>query len=128
MEEVCTPSQEELNVNNGMDELTFTMAKLAKCGVDLSTNEEMTPMATPYTESKLEIHQPLQEKGMSIQELVARHMNVEENMAKMSFEGQHGKLPSLFEVIKEESLNYNKDVTSRSKDELEKITKVEDDA
>ena len=31
-------------------------------------------------------------------------------------------------MIKEESLNYNEDVTSRSKDELEKITKVDDDA
>ena len=65
---------------------------------------------------------------MSIQELVAKHLNEEDNMAKMSFEGQHGKLPSLFEVIKEENLNYNEDVTSRSKDELEKIKKVEDDA
>ena len=85
-------------------------------------------MATSYTQSKFEIHQPLQEKGMSIQELVAKHMNEEENMAKMSFEGQHGRLSSLFEVIKEESLNYNEDVTLRSKDELEKFTTMEDDA
>ena len=66
MEEVYTPPQEELNVNNGVDELAFTMAKLANCGVDLSINEEMTPMITSYTQSKFEIHQPLQEKGMSI--------------------------------------------------------------
>ena len=66
MEEVYTPPQEELNVNNGVDELAFTMAKLAKCGVDLSINEEMTPMATSYTQSKFEMHQPLLEKGMSI--------------------------------------------------------------
>ena len=65
---------------------------------------------------------------MSIQELVAKHMNEGETMVEMSFEGQHESLPPLFEVIKEESLNYNEDVTSRSKDELEKITKVEDDA
>ena len=45
MEEVYTPPQEELNVNNGVDELAFTMAKLTNCGVDLSINEEMTPMA-----------------------------------------------------------------------------------
>ena len=44
IEEVYTPPQEELNVNNGVDELAFTMAKLAKCGVDLSINEEMNPM------------------------------------------------------------------------------------
>ena len=124
IEEVYTPPQEELNVNNGVDELTFTMAKLAKCGVDLSINEEMTPMATPYTESKLEIHQPLQEKGMSIQELVVKHMNEEANRDKMSFEQQHGKLPSLSEVIKEESLIYNEDVTSRSRMNLRKSQKL----
>ena len=65
---------------------------------------------------------------MNIQELVAKHMNVEKNMEKMSFEGQCERLPSLFVVIREEDLNYKEDVTSRSKDELEKITKVEDDA
>ena len=42
MEEVYAPPQEELNVNNGVDELAFTMAKLANCGIDLSINEEMT--------------------------------------------------------------------------------------
>ena len=52
MEEVYTPPQEELNVNNGVDELVF-MAKLAKCRVDLSIYEEMTPMTTPYTQSKI---------------------------------------------------------------------------
>ena len=49
-------------------------------------------------------------------------------MAKMSFKGQQERLPSLFEEIKEESLHYKEDVTSRSKDELENIAKVEDDA
>ena len=42
MEEVHTPPQEELNVKNGVDELAFTMDKLAKCGVDLSIKNEMT--------------------------------------------------------------------------------------
>ena len=42
MEKVHTPPQEELNVKNGVDELAFTMAKLAKCGVDLSIKKEMT--------------------------------------------------------------------------------------
>ena len=41
-------------------------------------------MATSYTQSKFEIHQPLQEKGMNIQELVAKHMNEEEKMKKLS--------------------------------------------
>ena len=101
MVEVYIPLQEELNVNNGVDELAFTMAKLANCGVDLSINEEMTPMATSYTQSKFEIHQPLQEKEMSIQELVAKHMNEEEKMENLSFKGQHESLPSILEVIKE---------------------------
>ena len=68
---------------------------------------------------------------MSIQELVAKHMNEKVNMAKMSFEGQHESLPSILEVIIEKikkGLHYKEDVTSRSKDEHENITKVEDDA
>ena len=68
---------------------------------------------------------------MSIQELVAKHMNEKVNMAKMSFEGQHESFPSILKVIreeKEEGLHYKEDVTLRSTDELENITKVEDDA
>ena len=67
---------------------------------------------------------------MSIQELVAKHMNEKVNIAKMSFDGQHESLPSILEVIREEKegLHYKEDVTSRSKDEHENITKVEDDA
>ena len=65
---------------------------------------------------------------MSIQELVAKHMNGEENMAKMSFEGQHKSLPSILEVNKEdEHLSCNKDITSRRKEELEKLTRGDDD-
>ena len=65
---------------------------------------------------------------MSIQELVAKHMNDEENMAKMSFEGQHKSLPSILEVIREEEdLSYNEDITSRNNEELEKLTRGDDD-
>ena len=122
MEEVYTPPQEELNVNNGVDELAFTMAKLANSRVDLSINEERTPMATSYAQSKFEIHQPLQEKEMSILELVAKNMNEEEKMAKLSFEGQHESLPSILEVIREEEdSSYNEDITSSSDGELENL-------
>ena len=69
------------------------MVKLSKCGVDLSIKEEMTPMATSYTQSKFEIHQPLQEKGMSVQEQVAKYMNEGENMVESSFKGQQKNLP-----------------------------------
>ena len=85
MEEVHTPPQDELNVKNGVDELAFTMDKLAKCGADLSMKEEMTPMAPSYTQTKIEIHQHLQDEEMSIQELTAKHMNDEKNMEKNVF-------------------------------------------
>ena len=67
---------------------------------------------------------------MSIQELVAKHMNEGENMAKMSFEGQHESLTSILEVImeeEEENLSYNKDITSRN-NELKKLTRGDGDA
>ena len=128
MEEVNKHSQEESNFKSAVDELTFTMAKLAKCGVGLSIKEEMTPMATSYTKSKFEIHQPPMEKRMSIQELVAKHMNEGKNMVEMSFEGQHESLSSLLEVIEEEEdSSYNEVFTSRSKEELEKIIRRDDD-
>ena len=45
----------------------------------------------------------------------------------MSFEGQREILPSILEVIREEEdLSYNKDITSRSKEELEKLTRGDD--
>ena len=59
IEEMNKPSQEESNFKSEMDELAFTMAKLAKCGVDLSIKEEMNPMATSYTQSKFKTHQLL---------------------------------------------------------------------
>ena len=91
--------------------------------------EEMTPKATSYIQLRLKKEQPLQEKGMSIQELVAKHMNEGENMAKMSFEGEHESLPSILEVIREEEdLSYNKDITSRNNEELDKLTRGDDDA
>ena len=51
---------------------------------------------------KMELQQPPMEKGMSIQELVAKHMNEGKNMVEISFEGQHKSLPSILEVIREE--------------------------
>ena len=44
-------------------------------------------------------------------------MDEGENMAKISFEGQHESLPSILVAIreeKEEDLTYNKDITSRN--------------
>ena len=129
MEEVNKPSQEESNFKSEVDELTFTMAKLAKCGVDLSIKEEMTPMATSYTPSKFEIHQLLQEKRMSVQEKVAKYMNEGENMVETSFKGQQKNLSFNLEVIKEEEdLSYNEYITSSNDKELEKLQRVENDA
>ena len=42
MEKVCTPSQEESNVESKMDELAITMGKLAKCRAGLLMEETRT--------------------------------------------------------------------------------------
>ena len=92
------------------------MAKLAKCRVELFKEEtrtnvqiqpipleslanKKTPMVTSCTQHEMELQQPPMKKGMSIQELVAKHMNEKVNMAKMSYEGQHESLTSILEVI-----------------------------
>ena len=89
----------------------------------------MTPKATSYTQLGLEKEQLLKEKGMSIQELVAKHMNEGENIAQMSFEGQHESISFILEVIiEEEDLSYNEEITSRGNEEFEKLQRVENDA
>ena len=104
MEELNKPLQEESNSKREVDELTITMAKLAKSRAELimekrrinvqitlvplkRLDEEMTPRATSCTQLGIELKQPPQEKGKSKQELVAKHMNEEKNMVNMSFEG-----------------------------------------
>ena len=52
-----------------------------------SLKEEMAPMATSGTQLTFEKEQPKKEESMSIEELVAKYMNEQENMATMSFEG-----------------------------------------
>ena len=96
-----------------MDELAKTMVEMPK--EEASANiqvhpiplkclkEEMTPKDTSYIQLGLEKEQPLLEKGMSIQELVAKHVNDGENMDKMSFEGQHESLPSIIEKKKKKT-------------------------
>ena len=64
---------------------------------------------------------------MSIQELVEKHMNEEKNMVELSFEGQHESFSSILEVIEEEDSSYNEVVTSKFKEELEKIIRGDDD-
>ena len=55
-------------------------------------------------------------------------MNEQENMATMSFEGQHESSPSTLGVnTEEENWSYNEEITSRGNEELEKLQKVEDD-
>ena len=89
----------------------------------------MTSMVTSCTQSTIEREQPQQEKEMSIQELVAKYMNENENMATMSFEEQHDSLPSTLEVNKEEeNFSYNEEITLRGNEELEKFQKVENDS
>ena len=94
-----------------------------------SLKEEMAPKATSYTQLGFEKEQPKEEESMSIEELVAEYMKEQDNMATMSFEGQHGSSPSTLEVnIKEENLRYNEEITSKDNEELEKLQTVENDA
>ena len=67
-----------------------------------SLKEEMAPMATSYTQLTFEKEQPKQEKSMSIQELVAKYTNENENMVEMHFKRQQVSLPSTLEVNIEE--------------------------
>ena len=114
-----------------MDELAITVAKLAKCRVELfieetrtnvqtqlipleSLEEKKTPTDNSYTQLEIELQQPPLEKGMSIQELMAKHMNEGKNMIEMPFEGQHESLPNILENIEEENFNYNENITFRS--------------
>ena len=93
-----------------------------------SLKEEMAPMATYGTQLTFEKEQPKEEESMSIEELVAKYMNEQENMATMSFEGQHESSSSTLGVnTDEETWSYNKEITSRGNEELEKLQKVEDD-
>ena len=85
-----------------------------------SLKKEMAPMATSGTQLTFEKEQPKEEESMSIEERVAKYMNKQENMATMSFEGQHESSPSTLGVnTEEENWSYN--------EELEKLQKVEDD-
>ena len=62
----------------------------------------MTLMVTSYIQSTIEREPPLQEKEISIQELVAKYMNENENIAEMSFKRQQESLLSTLKVNKEE--------------------------
>ena len=93
-----------------------------------SLKEEMAPKATSYIQLGFEKEQTKEEESMSIEELVAKYMKEQENMATMSFEGQHESSPSTLGVnIEEENLRYNEEITSRDNEELEKFETVEND-
>ena len=94
-----------------------------------SLKKEMTLKATSYTQLGFEKEQPKEEESMSIEELVAKYMKEQENMATMSFEGQHESSPSTLGVnIEEETLRHNEEITSRDNEELEKFQTMENDA
>ena len=67
-----------------------------------SFKEKMAPMATYGTQLTFEKEQPKEEESMSIEELMAKYMKEKENMAIMSFEGQHESSPSTLGVNTEE--------------------------
>ena len=71
-----------------------------------SLKEEMAPKATSYTQLGFEKEQPKEEESMSIEELVEKYMKEQENMATMSFEGQHeSSLSTLGVNIEEKTLD-----------------------
>ena len=94
-----------------------------------SLKEEMASMITYGTQLTFEKEQPKEEENMSIEELVEKYMKEQENMATMSFDGQHESSPSTLGLnIEEENWSYNEEITSRGNEELEKLQKVENDA
>ena len=86
-----------------------------------SLKEEMDPMAISCTQLTFEKEQPKQEKSMSIQELVAKYTNENENMVEIHFKRQQ-------ESLSKENLSYNEEITSRGNEEHEKLQRVENDA
>ena len=115
--------------------LKFQFLELTRTNVSIqptpfkSVKEEMAPMATSCTQLVFEKEQPKQDESLSIQELMAKYMKEQENMAKMSFKGQHESLPSTLEVNEEEeNLNHNEEITLRGNEELEKLQRVKNDA
>ena len=117
-----------------MTKLEAAMAELkrvhAECATSfMSLKEEMAPKATSYTQLGFEKEQPKEEESMSIEELVVKYMKEQDNMATMSFKGQHKSSPSTFWVnVEEENLRYNEEIPSRDNEELEKFQTVENDA
>ena len=94
-----------------------------------SLKEEMASMATSSTQLTFEKEQPKEEESMSIEELMEKYMKDQENMATMSFEGQHESSPSTLGVnTEEENRSYNEEITSSGNEELEKLQRVENDA
>ena len=94
-----------------------------------SLKEEMAPMDTSSTQLTFEKEHPKEGESMSIEELVAKYMKEQENMAIMSFEGQHESSPCTLRVnTKEENWSYNEEITSKGNEKVEKLQKVEDDA
>ena len=108
-------------------ELTRANVQIQRTPFD-GLKEKMAPMATSGTQLTFEKEQPKEEESMSIEELMAKYMNEQENMATMSFEGQHESSSSTLGVnTEEEKWSYNEEITSRGNEELEKLQKVEDD-
>ena len=82
-------------------ELTRAIVQIQHTLLD-SLKEEMAQMATSSTQLTFEKEKPKEEESMSIEELMEKYMNEQENMATMSFEGQHESSPSTLRVNTEE--------------------------
>ena len=135
LDEISQPPQERMTtLEAAMAELKRVHAECATSRANVqiqptpfkSLKEEMAPKATSYTQLGFEKEQPKEEESLSIEELVEKYMKEQENMATMSFEGQHESSPSTLGVnIEEENLRYNEEITSKDNEELEKFQTVE---
>ena len=82
-------------------------------------------MATSGTQLTFEKEQPKHEDTMGIQELVEKYMKEQENMATMSFEGQHESLPYTLGLNKkEENLSYNWLIRNHMKRQMMKLQRL----
>ena len=143
--EICQPPKERMTkLEAAMVELKrvhaecatsqFQFMELIRANVQIqpmpfkSFKEEMAPMTTYGTQLTFEKEQTKEEESMSIEELVENYMKEQENMATISFEGQHESLPSILGVnTEEENWSYNEEITSRDNEELEKLQRMEND-
>ena len=129
--EISQPPQER------MTKLEVAMVELKRVNADCATSQvqfmELTRanvqiQPTPFKSLK-EKMTPMATSGTQLTFEKEKYMKEQENMATISFEGQHESSPSTLGVnTEEENWSYNEEITLRGNEELEKLQRVENDA